>query len=115
MSGVPIQEIRAIRAKNYFILNENDEKVLKAKGAPKQYTKKWTLQQYDDAITQNKAVRETYNGIRSQNHKLFTYQTVNKKCMSGFDDKFYMVTQTEQRCHGHYLNTLTEGPRRVNN
>ena len=106
LSGKIITEIIAIRAKNYFILTEEDEKVIKAKGAPKNNVKKWTLENYKNAIIKNEVKRETFNSIRTVNHINYTHQTVNKKGMSGFDDKGFMTSQTEQRCHGHYLNQL---------
>ena len=82
---------------------KNEQDIKKAKGISKPtIQKKLYLDLYEKALFENKDRIESMDLIRSHNSKLFV-ERVHKKCLSGFDDKRYLLPDSVTSCaYGHY-------------
>lgn len=100
-NGVPISEACCLRAKLYWFNEAKDHR--KCKGVKKSAASKLTGEDYVNALHgQDKHV--SFQTLRSYDHRIYT-ETIQKKALSGFDDKRYMSSDLiHTRPHGHFRN-----------
>ena len=101
-SGIPINELVGLRSKMYSYLKDNDEFRKKAKGIKKNVIKKNIKHDnYKDVLFNNKQIYHKMKTIRSNNHKLGSYE-INKRSLSCFDEKRYLHDGgINSYAHGH--------------
>ena len=103
-AGVPICEFVGLRSKMYSYIKD-DQKVGKtAKGIKKNViNNNIKHENYKQTLFENKQMHHKMKTIRSQNHKLGSYE-INKVSLSCFDDKRYILENGhESYAYGHYL------------
>ena len=90
--GMPIVEFVGLRSKMYSYIKDNDKGGRTAKGITKEYVIKKNIKHdnYKDVLMNNKQLLHTMKTIRSEKHKLGTYE-INKASLSCFDDKRYIL------------------------
>lgn len=99
---IPITEFIALRPKMYSYLVENsDEKHMKAKGVRKCVTKKnISHQMYYDTLMNNKKMYHKQSTIRSEKHQIKTIEQ-NKISLSSFEDKRYWLNAINSMSYGY--------------
>ena len=102
-SGIPIYEFIGMKSKMYSYLKDTDECGKTAKGIKKNIIKKDIKHEnYKDVLFNNEQVYHKMKTIRSNNHKLGSYET-NKISISCFDDKRYLHDNgIDSYACGHY-------------
>ena len=89
-AGVPICEFVGLRSKMYSYMKDDQKGGKTAKGIKKNVIKKnITHENYKETLFNNKQLHHKMKTIRSQNHKLSSYE-INKVSLSCFDDKRYI-------------------------
>ena len=89
-AGVPICEFVGLRSKMYSYIKDNNKDGKTAKGIKKNVIKEdITHEDYKDTLSNNREMYHKMKTIRSQNHKLSSYE-INKVSLSCFDDKRYI-------------------------
>ena len=89
-AGVPICEFVGLRSKMYSYIKNNKKGGKKAKGIKKNVIKKDIQHEnYKETLFNNEQMHHKMKTIRSQNHKLSSYE-INKVSLSCFDDKRYI-------------------------
>ena len=81
----PIYKFIGLKSKMYLICSKNNEKSI-FKG----HNSYISSNEYRDVLQLKKTFRHKVSGIRSKKHKLVTY-TNNKKSITCFDDKLYIL------------------------
>ena len=108
-SGIPIVEFVGLRSKlySYKLLNNKEHK--RAKGINKEILKNnMHHSNYVNTLIQERDLYTRLCNIRSEKHQLFTIRS-NKKCLSAFDDKRYLLDATRSLPFGHCsLDVLNE-------
>ena len=101
--GIPINEFIGLRSKMYSYLKDTDECGKTAKGIKKNVIKKDIKHEsYKDIFFNNKQIYHKMKTIRSQRHKLGSYE-INKISLSCFDDKRYLHENgIDSYAYGHY-------------
>lgn len=102
-NGIPIEKFCGLRSKLYVYQVKNQHDIKKAKGISKPtIQKKLYFELYEKALFENKEKIESMDLIRSHSHQLFV-ERVHKKCLSGFDDKRYLLPDSiTSYAYGHY-------------
>ena len=91
-AGVPVVEFVGLRSKMYSYVKDDQKGGKTAKGIKKNIIKKdITHENYKDTLFNNKQMNHKMKTIRSENHKLCSYE-INKVSLSCFDDKRYIYT-----------------------
>ena len=89
-AGIPIIEFIGLRSKMYSYIKDNNEGGKTAKGIKKNVIKSNIKHEdYKDTLLNNKEMHHKMKTIRSDNHKLCSYE-INKVSLSCFDDKRYI-------------------------
>ena len=89
-AGVPICEFIGLRSKMYSYIKDNQKGGKTAKGIKKNVIKTdITHENYKETLFRNEQMYHKMKTIRSQNHKLHSYE-INKVSLSCFDDKRYI-------------------------
>ena len=89
-AGVPICEFIGLRSKMYSYMKDNQKGGKTAKGIKKNVIKKDIQHEnYKETLFNNKQMYHKMKTIRSNNHKLGSYE-INKVSLSCFDDKRYI-------------------------
>ena len=103
VSGIPINEFIGLRSKMYSYLRDTNESDKTAKGTKKNVIKKDIKHEnYKDVLFNNKQVYHQMKTIRSERHKLGSYE-INKVSLSCFDDKRYLHDNgIYSYAYGHY-------------
>ena len=103
-AGVPICEVVGLRSKMYSYIKDNQSGGRTAKGIKKNVIKNdLKHENYKKTLIENKQMYHKMKTIRSQNHKLGSYE-INKVSPSCFDDKRYILDNGhESYAYGHHL------------
>ena len=103
-AGVPICEFVGLRSKMYSYIKDNQTGGKTAKGIKRNVIKyNINHENYKQTLLENKQMYHKMKTIRSQNHKLGSYE-INKVSLSCFDDKRYILDNGyESYAYGHYL------------
>ena len=89
-AGVPICEFIGLQSKMYSYIKDNQKGGKTAKGIKKNVIKTdITHENYKETLFCNEQMYHKMKTIRSQNHKLHSYE-INKVSLSCFDDKRYI-------------------------
>ena len=87
--GVAIEEFVGFKAKMYlFLLGDNSEHK-KAKGVSRNVVAIISHNEYEDALWNNKCLKQSMNRIYSKDHRIGTYE-INKISLPCFNDKIYI-------------------------
>ena len=97
--GIPIYEFIGLKSKMYSICSQNNEK-----STLKGHNSYISNNGYHNVLQTRKTFRHKMSGIKSKKHKLFTH-TSNKKSISCFDDKHYILSDG--------INTLQYGHKEI--
>ena len=97
--GTPVYEFIGLKSKMYSICAKNNEKII-LKG----HNSYISNNEYRDVVQYKKTLRHEMSGIRSKKDELVTY-TSNKKSISCFDDKRYILSDG--------INTLPYGHKNI--
>ena len=101
MDGKTIEEVVALKPKMYSVVVEDPSKsIKKAKGVPKQTTKKIGHSEYKKSTEQAYQRTEEFYSIQSRKHQLMTLK-LTKNSISSFDDKRYYLNLIDSRAIGH--------------
>ena len=103
-AGVPICEFVGLRSKMYSYIKDDQKGGKTAKGIKKNVIKNDIKHEnYKQTLLENKQMYHKMKTIRSNNHKLGSYE-INKVSLSCFDDKRYILeNRHESYAYGHYL------------
>ena len=103
-AGVPICEFVGLRSKMYSYMKDDRKGGKTAKGIKKNViNNNIKHENYKQTLFENKQMHHKMKTIRSQNHKLGSYE-INKVSLSCFDDKRYILENGhESYAYGHYL------------
>ena len=86
-AGIPIIEFVGLRSKMYSYMKDNDKGGKTGKGIKKNIMKNSIKHEnYKDVLFNNKQIHHKMKTIRSENHRLGSYE-INKVSLSCFDDK----------------------------
>ena len=89
-AGVPVCEFVGLRSKMYSYIKDNQKGEKTAKGIKKNIIKQnLKHQDYKETLFEKKQMHHKMKTIRSQNHKLGSYE-INKVSLSCYDDKRYI-------------------------
>ena len=82
-----MKEFRALRAKTYSYLMDDDSEVKKSKGNKKCVIKREIMfENYTDSLFNDKVILKSQQIFKSDQHKVYT-EEVNKIALSSNDDK----------------------------
>ena len=101
--SIPINEFIGLRSKMNSYIKENDEGAKTAKRIKKNVIKKYIKHEnHKDVLFNNKQMHHKMKTIRSENHKLGSYE-INNISLSCFDDKRYIHENgITSYAYGHY-------------
>ena len=107
INGEPLVEFVGLKAKMYSLKHFNRGKIVetrKAKGVKKCVVKKRVSHDdYKDCLFKNSTIYRSSTSIRSIGHQLYTLKQ-NKKSLSAFDDKRYILDDGISTLpHGHKI------------
>ena len=94
--GTPIKEYVGTKSKTYSIRDMNYCK----NNAHKGHNYNIIYDDFEDVLFNEKVIRHSMGGMKSIDHKMYTYE-INKKSLSAFDDKRYILADG--------INTLSNG------
>ena len=94
--GTPIKEYVGTKSKTYSIRDMNYCKNNTHKG----HNYNIIYDDFEDVLFNEKVIRHSMGGMESIDHKMYTYE-INKKSLSAFDDKRYILADG--------INTLSNG------
>ena len=94
--GIAIYEFVGTKSKMYSILDVNNCE----KSVYKGHSSNINHSEFIDVHSNEKVIRHNMSGIKSFNHKMFTYK-INKRSLSTYDDKRYVKDDG--------INTLADG------
>ena len=87
LGGRIMKEFRALRAKTYSYLMDDDSEVKKSKGNKKCVIKREIMfENYTDSLFNDKVILKSQQIFKSDQHKVYT-EEVNKIALSSNDDK----------------------------
>ena len=106
--GVPVLEFCGLRPKMYsMMLRGGVDNIKRAKGVKKAYVeRKYTHINYLRVLFKTKRHYCKFKCIRSDKHKLGTYE-INKVGLCSYDDKKFRLDEINCLSHGHYKNNLS--------
>ena len=101
--GMPIVEFVGLRSKMYSYVKDNEKGGKTAKRIKKNVFKNIIKHEdYKKVLFNNEQIYHTMKTIRSQNHKLGSFE-INKISLSCFDDKRYILNNgINSYAYGHY-------------
>ena len=102
-AGMPIVEFMGLRSTVYSYMKDNEKGGKTAKGIKKNVIKNNIKHEdYKKVLFNNEQIYHTMKTIRSQNHKLGSFE-INKISRSCFDDKRYILNNgINSYAYGHY-------------
>ena len=102
VSRIPVNAFIGLRSKMYSYLKDTNECGKTAKGIKKNVIKKDIKHEnYKNVPFNNKQVYHKMKTIRSNNHKLGSYE-INKISLSCFDDSYLHDNGIYSSAYGHY-------------
>jgi hypothetical protein len=114
--NIIIKSVCALRSKMYsFTFGETNQEQICAKGIPFVVQKnELKFENYKKCLFQNKITKHKFSTIRSYKNKLYTI-TQNKKGLSNFDDKRYVLDQgIHTLAFGHWQIPYIEIIKKIN-
>ena len=109
-AGVPIVEFVGLRSKMYSYVKNNEKGNKTAKGIKKNVVKNVIRHEdYKNTLFNRSHMFHKMKIIKSENHEIYS-QEINKKSLSCFDDKRYILSNgIDSYAYGHYL-SLSKKP-----
>ena len=99
--GKLILKFVGLKSKMYSILDKSNNEKSTSKG----HNAFIEFQEFYNTLFKKKILRHTIRGIKSKNHNLGTYETKDKRSLSCFDDKRYILKNG--------INTLAYGQKDI--
>ena len=99
--ATPIKAFCGIRAKQYFVLMDNDDAIRKSKGLKSHIVNNLTFEDYLGAIHLAPVKSYKFRSIQSKKNNVYTIQSV-KKGLCPWDDKRYQVDGVKTLAYGHW-------------